>query len=392
MDDKKELKGITGFCFKHLFALMMTAVFLIIFILFFTIFELYENENIKRHNDATLFELQTERQAYEKYKNELPQLKLEYEQNSTLLYSLNKSLKTTQSAVDDKNALLSKLTDNYNKLLADTAKLQEEKAQRKVLLEEIKKYSQETVDLKKELQQNQEQAKDINLELAKLNSKKEKTEQKIGELETLLEKNTTQNSQLEAKKELLTQEISELNNEKSKLAKLQNEIDKTASNLKKKEQLLDTLINKVESKFDELSANFNIPKEVNSSLSKSSSDLQNQINDLKAKTIELSKLTIAIKRNEENLSGHSKKIEEITNLKPELEDLVKNNSLTNDKLLASLSKINNLLATLQSKNIDATIKNINAEIESIKTTLNEVNKNQKVAIQSLENNRENTQQ
>ncbi|MDY3107449.1 MAG: hypothetical protein SOW38_04280, partial [Succinivibrio sp.] len=74
------------------------------------------------------------------------------------------------------------------------------------------------------------------------------------------------------------------------------------------------------------------------------------------------------------------------------EELVKNNSLTNDKLLASLSKINNLLATLQSKNIDATIKNINAEIESIKTTLNEVNKNQKVAIQSLENNRENTQQ
>ena len=61
-------------------------------------------------------------------------------------------------------------------------------------------------------------------------------------------------------------------------------------------------------------------------------------------------------------------------------------------MLASLSKINNLLATLQSKNIDATIKNINAEIESIKTTLNEVNKNQKVAIQSLENNRENTQQ
>ena len=138
--------------------------------------------------------------------------------------------------------------------------------------------------------------------------------------------------------------------------------------------------------------NFNIPKEVNSSLSKSSGDLQNQINDLKAKTIELSKLTIAIKRNEENLSGHSKKIEEITNIKPELEELVKNNSLTNDKLLASLSKINNLLATLQSKNIDATIKNINAEIESIKTTLNEVNKNQKVAIQSLENNRENTQQ
>ena len=87
-----------------------------------------------------------------------------------------------------------------------------------------------------------------------------------------------------------------------------------------------------------------------------------------------------------------KKIEEITNIKPELEELVKNNSLTNDKLLASLSKINNLLATLQSKNIDATIKNINAEIESIKTTLNEVNKNQKVAIQSLENNRENTQQ
>ena len=387
MDDKKELKGITGFCFKHLFALMMTAVFLIIFILFFTIFELYENENIKRHNDATLFELQTERQAYEKYKNELPQLKLEYEQNSNLLDSLNKSLKTTQSAIDDKNALLSKLTDNYNKLLADTAKLQEEKAQRKVLLEEIKKYTQENIDLK-----NQEQAKDINIELAKLNSKKEKTEQKIGELETLLEKNTTQNSQLEAKKELLTQEISELNNDKSKLAKLQNEIDKTASNLKKKEQLLDTLINKVESKFDELSANFNIPKEVNSSLSKSSGDLQNQINDLKAKTIELSKLTIAIKRNEENLSGHSKKIEEITNIKPELEELVKNNSLTNDKLLASLSKINNLLATLQSKNIDATIKNINAEIESIKTTLNEVNKNQKVAIQSLENNRENTQQ
>ena len=70
--------------------------------------------------------------------------------------------------------------------------MQEEKAQRKVLLEEIKKYSQENVDLKKELQQNQEQAKDINLELAKLNSKKEKTEQKIGELETLLEKNTTQ--------------------------------------------------------------------------------------------------------------------------------------------------------------------------------------------------------
>ena len=61
-------------------------------------------------------------------------------------------------------------------------------------------------------------------------------------------------------------------------------------------------------------------------------------------------------------------------------------------MLASLSKINNLLSTLQSKNIDATIKNINAEIESIKTTLNEVNKNQKVAIQSLENNRENTQQ
>ena len=55
-------------------------------------------------------------------------------------------------------------------------------------------------------------------------------------------------------------------------------------------------------------------------------------------------------------------------------------------MLASLSKINNLLATLQSKNIDATIKNINAEIESIKTTLNEVNNNNIMLTNDIDDN------
>lgn len=77
MDDKKEKKagGITHFCLKHLVALMVTALFLLVVIMVYSIGVWAHVEQEKQQIDVELSHLIAEREYYETIKRDLPNMK-----------------------------------------------------------------------------------------------------------------------------------------------------------------------------------------------------------------------------------------------------------------------------------------------------------------------------
>ena len=164
MDDKKEKKagGITHFCLKHLVALMVTALFLLVVIMVYSIGVWAHVEQEKQQIDVELSQLIAEREYYETIKRDLPNMKKEYLKSESELKSLKNALNDISGQIRTVSEKLSAENKKHDSLVEENRKLNDLISKRDDIQNELSKAKQELTAVKSSV-------KSANAELAKAN-------------------------------------------------------------------------------------------------------------------------------------------------------------------------------------------------------------------------------
>lgn len=290
MDDKKEKKagGITHFCLKHLVALMVTALFLLVVIMVYSIGVWAHVEQEKQQIDVELSQLIAEREYYETIKRDLPNMKKEYLKSESELKSLKNALNDISGQIRTVSEKLSAENKKHDSLVEENRKLNDLISKRDDIQNELSKAKQELTAVKSSVKSANAELAKANDSLAEVKKQNDSAVATYNDNQTKLKQQSAQNDKLindrdllkqetdtlTARKDVLTEEIAKLSDLDSPVKKLEDLIAKESTAYASIEKELSDITQKLNSSYS------SVDKELASSIE----SIKNSVDSIKALT------------------------------------------------------------------------------------------------------------
>mgnify|MGYP002711030619 FL=1 len=290
MDDKKEKKagGITHFCLKHLVALMVTALFLLVVIMVYSIGVWAHVEQEKQQIDVELSQLIAEREYYETIKRDLPNMKKEYLKSESELKALKNDLNDIGGQIRTVSEKLSAENKKHDSLVEENRKLNDLISKRDDIQNELSKAKQELTAVKTSVKSANDELAKANDSLAEVKKQNDSAVATYNDNQTKLKQQRAQNDKLindrdllkqetdtlTARKDVLTEEIAKLSDLDSPVKKLEDLIAKESTAYASIEKELSDITQKLNSSYS------SVDKELASSIE----SIKNSVDSIKALT------------------------------------------------------------------------------------------------------------
>lgn len=290
MDDKKEKKagGITHFCLKHLVALMVTALFLLVVIMVYSIGVWAHVEQEKQQIDVELSQLIAEREYYETIKRDLPNMKKEYLKSESELKALKNDLNDISGQIRTVSEKLSAENKKHDSLVEENRKLNDLISKRDDIQNELSKAKQELTAVKTSVKSANDELAKANDSLAEVKKQNDSAVATYNDNQTKLKQQRAQNDKLindrdllkqetdtlTARKDVLTEEIAKLSDLDSPVKKLEELIAKESTAYASIEKELSDITQKLNSSYS------SVDKELASSIE----SIKNSVDSIKALT------------------------------------------------------------------------------------------------------------
>lgn len=290
MDDKKEKNagGITHFCLKHLVALMVTALFLLVVIMVYSIGVWAHVEQEKQQIDVELSQLIAEREYYETIKRDLPNMKKEYLKSESELKALKNDLNDISDQIRTVSEKLSAENKKHDSLVEENRKLNDLISKRDDIQNELSKAKQELTAVKTSVKSANDELAKANDSLAEVKKQNDSAVATYNDNQTKLKQQRAQNDKLindrdllkqetdtlTARKDVLTEEIAKLSDLDSPVKKLEDLIAKESTAYASIEKELSDITQKLNSSYS------SVDKELASSIE----SIKNSVDSIKALT------------------------------------------------------------------------------------------------------------
>ena len=290
MDDKKEKNavGITHFCLKHLVALMVTALFLLVVIMVYSIGVWAHVEQEKQQIDVELSQLIAEREYYETIKRDLPNMKKEYLKSESELKALKNDLNDISGQIRTVSEKLSAENKKHDSLVEENRKLNDLISKRDDIQNELSKAKQELTAVKTSVKSANDELAKANDSLAEVKKQNDSAVATYNDNQTKLKQQSAQNDKLindrdllkqetdtlTARKDVLTEEIAKLSDLDSPVKKLEDLIAKESTAYASIEKELSDITQKLNSSYS------SVDKELASSIE----SIKNSVDSIKALT------------------------------------------------------------------------------------------------------------
>lgn len=240
MDDKKEKNagGITHFCLKHLVALMVTALFLLVVIMVYSIGVWAHVEQEKQQIDVELSQLIAEREYYETIKRDLPNMKKEYLKSESELKALKNDLNDISDQIRTVSEKLSAENKKHDSLVEENRKLNDLISKRDDIQNELSKAKQELTAVKSSVKSANDELAKANDSLAEVKKQNDSAVATYNDNQTKLKQQSAQNDKLINDRDLLKQETDTLTARKDVLTEEIAKLSDLDSPVKKLEDLI----------------------------------------------------------------------------------------------------------------------------------------------------------
>lgn len=367
MDDKKEKKtgGITHFCLKHLVALMVTALFMLVIIMVYSIGIWAHVEQEKQQIDVELSQLIAEREYFATIKRDLPNMKRQYEQSESELKALNNELNKTNAQFKDIIEKIEAATKKHDSLNAENSRLSDLIAQKDSAQSDLKKVKQELESVKASIESSKDELNKANAELAKYqkknaeetqkyNDNQKKIKQQSAALEKIEQNKNSlkvETESLAARKDVLVQEISKLSGIDSPVKKLEDLIAKESDSYAAIERELSDITQKLNSSYKSVDKELVSSLEsIKSSLSsiKALSSRRDIFDSLEATSRGLNNVLESIRSTQQRVNDEFNKPNRVSLLN-DMNAKIQDNSGRMEKLSDSVSSIESNMMALMNK-------------------------------------------